>query len=637
MKKTLFLVATGLLGLCFDAQALTIEKVYETESATVATDGSHTGTLINYENGMFTGAEDGVEIYGITFDYAYSNVNSANYLIYMGNNVAGEPLFGLYTTADGGVTGAWKSAATNSTLGAWDGKGTVAASVFEGKDTDEDGSITLTLGLHPTKGTVFSAGTSVTYAASESDDINADNTTAQTEGDLYRAFKLKSDQTDTDKLTVNTNYVTSVTVDVRREITGYTKATNSSGTWSKTFNSSTDHVATAATGNDGRKYKLTASNSSVLSKENIVVGGDSQLYIEGSGLSSEFNIESNIYIGTTSYTENGYNNIALRIGNDTKYIKLSGNLYLVENAAIKGGASNSYNIAGTVTDKVDNVDTQSTLTVHGSGANFTGKVDLKGLVIKNGATFGKTVNVDDMTVSGNIGVGGKITATNLTLNENATLTFTGGTLDVGNSITLSTVTLSDYSKYFDADNLTQTLVSSGGISGWNGAIKSTYEANGTTYNTAIDQVGNNIVLTYAEQTASITTTVVEKHIVDGVEAYLYSLEGTTLTLTVKDSLAGLTADGQVSLSLISEGMMQDILTKLNGTEWVTLNLTDGNGNDIVAGEDAVVAFFNEKGQGYWGENVGNGLQYNVERIPEPTTTTLSLLALAGLAARRRRK
>ena len=46
----------------------------------------------------------------------------------------------------------------------------------------------------------------------------------------------------------------------------------------------------------------------------------------------------------------------------------------------------------------------------------------------------------------------------------------------------------------------------------------------------------------------------------------------------------------------------------------------------------------DTGQNYWGEMVdGVGLMYNVERIPEPTTTTLSLLALMGLAARRRRK
>ena len=140
----------------------------------------------------------------------------------------------------------------------------------------------------------------------------------------------------------------------------------------------------------------------------------------------------------------------------------------------------------------------------------------------------------------------------------------------------------------------------------------------------------------------ITTSVVEKKGDD----FLYSLDNTTLTLTltVDTSLAGLAEGGIVELDLISDEMKAAILASLTDpktgkvTEMVTLKLTDGNtDNDIIAGEDAIVGFFNEKNEGYFGENVGNGVQYNVNLIPEPASATLSLAALMMLCARRRRR
>lgn len=62
---------------------------------------------------------------------------------------------------------------------------------------------------------------------------------------------------------------------------------------------------------------------------------------------------------------------------------------------------------------------------------------------------------------------------------------------------------------------------------------------------------------------------------------------------------------------------------------VTLTLVDAAGNAIAMGDYTSIAF-----NGYAGE--ANG-QYQMQFIPEPATATLSLLALAALAARRRRK
>ena len=61
-------------------------------------------------------------------------------------------------------------------------------------------------------------------------------------------------------------------------------------------------------------------------------------------------------------------------------------------------------------------------------------------------------------------------------------------------------------------------------------------------------------------------------------------------------------------------------------------------NFVSADGNRQIGFLGNDGESvYWGENVGTGSwQYNANYIPEPATATLSLLALAGLAARRRR-
>ena len=62
-------------------------------------------------------------------------------------------------------------------------------------------------------------------------------------------------------------------------------------------------------------------------------------------------------------------------------------------------------------------------------------------------------------------------------------------------------------------------------------------------------------------------------------------------------------------------------------------------NFVSADGNRQIGFLGNDGESvYWGgKNVGTGSwQYNANHIPEPATATLSLLALAGLAARRRR-
>lgn len=110
------------------------------------------------------------------------------------------------------------------------------------------------------------------------------------------------------------------------------------------------------------------------------------------------------------------------------------------------------------------------------------------------------------------------------------------------------------------------------------------------------------------------------------------------------------ADKPVTLDIVSEQYGQTIdrvlINFLRGRETVTSNwLASSNVNITING--VIYEYLGEKYEGelkpgqatvYYG---GNGGEYtikaNVHAVPEPATATLSLLALAGLAARRRRK
>ena len=138
-----------------------------------------------------------------------------------------------------------------------------------------------------------------------------------------------------------------------------------------------------------------------------------------------------------------------------------------------------------------------------------------------------------------------------------------------------------------------------------------------------------IKLTYTrEGDSSITTSVTG-----------WKLSGTALTLNVD---AYLCEGMAVNLELLDEDVKNDILAQLRqveGDPMVSITLQGKNEDGIITADklNEVVFVKGDTGQNYWGEMVGGQLLYNVERIPEPTTTTLSLLALMGLAARRRRK
>ena len=362
---------------------------------------------------------------------------------------------------------------------------------------------------------------------------------------------------------------------------------------------------------------------------NYIIGAQKTVEVDN-GEGGKTNQTVNVTTSTTFSGDTSGFTGQLRVSKGEQNITFTGDATAVKsNLVVDEGATANVTLnhskAAIVTKDLSTTGTLN-LTVSNSsaeGVTFTNKVTTDTTTIAAGtkATFNGTTDLGDLTLAA------------------------GASVTTSGALTLGSITL-DLTNY-EAGSYTLVSATDGGSINWtNNAWTNTGTlADGLTANVDFADDGNKtlqlVISEKVNDVPSITTTVVEKQ----GEAFLYEITGTTLTLTVNDSLAGLVANGQVSLGLISDEMMKAILTSLTNpdtgvvTELVTLKLTDGNElNDIVAGKDAIVGFYNKDGDGYWGEKDADGVvKYNVNRIPEPTTTTLSLLALCGLAARRRRK
>ncbi len=109
-------------------------------------------------------------------------------------------------------------------------------------------------------------------------------------------------------------------------------------------------------------------------------------------------------------------------------------------------------------------------------------------------------------------------------------------------------------------------------------------------------------------------------------------EGATLTINLAETLNVITS--QTLLGAAGEAVDATAIA-ITGVTGLTAD------NFSVTGADALTTTYGD----YLGTTVRNGTGYvlfkgieaDTPAVPEPTTTTLSLLALAGLCARRRRK
>ncbi len=280
------------------------------------------------------------------------------------------------------------------------------------------------------------------------------------------------------------------------------------------------------------------------------------------------------------------------------------------------------NLQLTLSDKATDVK------AHITKSDANGNLDL---VVDNAGkttTFNNTVNVTSFrtTDDSSVKLVGDMYTESFTLGSGASLTLAGGSLIVDSAIALSSLTV-DYSKY--STDETHTLVTATDVEFW-ADVAGSYVSGDSVYSTSISLVeGDTIQLTYTrEGDSSITTTVTG-----------WKLNGTALTLNVD---AYLCEGMAVNLKLLDEDVKNAILAELGqveGDPMVSITLQGKNEDGIITADklNEVVFVKGDTGQNYWGEMVGGQLMYNVERIPEPASATLSLAALMMLCARRRRR
>ncbi len=224
-----------------------------------------------------------------------------------------------------------------------------------------------------------------------------------------------------------------------------------------------------------------------------------------------------------------------------------------------------------------------------------------------------------------------------------TLTLSGGTLEVTGSLTLTNVAVSNLASYFNAETLSATLATAGSLTfdnvdTWTG---STYEIDGKSYTTSLSVVDNSLKLNFTADS------------LDTLDVYV-TMNGTgyaegKLTLAMVDAQGNAINTKADNYNVIGlyDGAEWDAIRELitDGENPIAITLQGAEGFTIEGSGDTDPAL--EVGAGnvsfygkYYGEaggTVGTAGSYNPNYIPEPTTATLSLLALAGLAARRRRK
>ena len=267
----------------------------------------------------------------------------------------------------------------------------------------------------------------------------------------------------------------------------------------------------------------------------------------------------------------------------------------------------------------------STLTVNNS-ANTLTAVNAAAGNVKVVNTSTEKVSIGSITVNS-----GRTVETEIANLSLGSLTLNGGTMTTTGNLTIGTLVL-DLTQYTDMA-AQYTLVTSGGE---NAIVTLTqaYSAMVDGYTATVSGSGtSSLTLSFEKQQPennSITTTV------SGVNG-VFDAEENMLTLNVNAALDGVDS---VLISGIESDIMKDILGQvgLPSDGMVNISLFGTDGTTFVADAEGKLSFLAADGVGTYGGAVGTGgWQYNVNYIPEPATATLSLLALAGLAARRRRR
>lgn len=353
-------------------------------------------------------------------------------------------------------------------------------------------------------------------------------------------------------------------------------------------------------GDSGCTYNF---NGSITGGGNFIVGKD----LDGGKMTFNFKGDTSQWTGQMVVTRGEHN------------VKYSGST-TIANSEILARSGNG----GVMNLTIEHASAAVTVNSSISGNTDNNTLNLTVNAAK-GATFTNNVNVKTTTLAADTTAtfNGTTDLGSLTLGDGASVTGSGSLTLGALNLNLESYT-SEYARQHTLVSTTGTLTFTGDLSGYQGVTVGNYTAN-----VALD--GNSITLSFtktppADPTA-ITTTV------SSVGAFANGV----LTLNVEDALgnaSGVLIDG------ISNAVMKDILglAGLPKDGMVGITLVGSDDISFTATGDQMVGFVSKDGASYYyGENVGDAWKYQVQYIPEPATATLSLLALAALATRRRRK
>ncbi len=362
----------------------------------------------------------------------------------------------------------------------------------------------------------------------------------------------------------------------------------------------------------------------------------------------------------------------------------TGKLVVGENVFLRVGASSATNTGtgtnGTLTSgSIENNGTISltrtdewevAAAISGTGALNVGLTNAQtpGQVVTMAGTntyTGKTtINSGTMVVTGSIG---STTSSNeYEIASNASLKLRGNGSIANRAVSLTARTVATPKLRTTATGiLTNVLITEDGIS----AVDSTTEASvtGSSVNINTDYFKlENVTLTACDITGTQGGT--ELQVAGAIKLNDVTLTACSLTGTAENAATVSISNVTFVLDSSTTGAAGDALTyNLPGTVYVydlsslmtnatfsgdvTLDTSALSGNSAITGYDYVVFTFGDNANYEEISSIflkgittsqqltagGKGLYVDAKSIPEPATTTLSLLALAGLAARRRRK
>ena len=345
-----------------------------------------------------------------------------------------------------------------------------------------------------------------------------------------------------------------------------------------------------------------------------IVGGESKT--EGTGVVGQTNI----------YINNG---------------TISGN--------ILGGGKSANGSVGNATIRV-NGGTITGSIIAGGTAGSIGNTDvtITGGIIKGGIEMGTATRTNNgtanVTIIGNkASIGGNITADNVTLRDVTATPYSDGFDKYAGTISATRLTLDNVQVDLQtalSKNITSIeLINNtraGAVLGDTFILQKLLLSDGTSFS-AHKQVGTSSTNMTSSMESTLQVSVLEVGMGATLNANLSFSEGSVLrmsdTLTMGSDVA--LVDGMV-LEL-SESMLQDLygynpVVLFSGVDNLTLNgevITEGSYVNV----DGVFTNLNPE----FHYNISYVGSYVTLIIPEPATATLSLLALAALAARRRRK